>query len=65
MEKQPKRLVRPRQGRMIAGVGLAFANFFNIDVTVARALLVIIAIMGGPGLLLYLIFWVIIPSEQE
>ena len=31
-----KRLVRPRQGRSIAGVCLGFAEYFDIDVTVVR-----------------------------
>src|SRR5579863_5286361 len=31
-----KRLVRPRQGRKIAGVCLGFAEYFDIDVTLVR-----------------------------
>ncbi len=60
-----KRLVRPKQGRMIAGVCMAFANYFNIDVTVVRILWAILLLPGGlPGIVPYLILAVIIPSEQ-
>lgn len=59
-----KKLFRPGQGRMVAGVALAFANYFNIDVTLVRILFVLFALMGGPGLLLYVVCWIIIPTEQ-
>lgn len=59
-----KRLVRPKQGRMIAGVCAALANYFNIDVTIVRILWVILLLPGGlPGLLPYLVLALLIPSE--
>lgn len=59
-----KRLVRPKKGRKIAGVSLAFANYFEIDVTIVRLIWVLMFLPGGlPGLLPYLICWIIIPSE--
>jgi phage shock protein C len=60
-----RRLVRPRKGRMIAGVAQGFANYLTIDVTLVRLVWVFLLIPGGvPGLLLYLICWIIMPEEE-
>ncbi len=58
-----KRLVRPRQGRKIAGVCLGFAEYFDIDVTVVRLVWLIASFMTGIGLLSYPIAWIVIPEE--
>lgn len=61
-----KKLVRPKQGRMIAGVALAFARYFNIDITIVRLIWVFLLLPGGlPGVIPYLICWLVIPSEKE
>ena len=61
----PKRLIRPIQGRRLAGVAAAFANYFNLDVVLVRVILALTLIPGGfPGLLIYLLCWLIIPSEE-
>lgn len=60
-----RKLVRPRQGRVFAGVCLALANYVNVDVTVMRIIWVILLLPGGlPGILPYLVLAVLIPSEQ-
>ena len=58
-----KRLVRPRQGRKIAGVCLGFAEYFDIDVTVVRLVWLIASFMTGIGLLSYPIAWIVMPDE--
>jgi phage shock protein C len=58
-----KRLVRPRQGRKIAGVCLGFSEYFDIDVTVVRLVWLIGAFMTGIGLLAYPIGWIVMPEE--
>ena len=60
-----KKLIRPIKGRRFAGVAVAFANYFNIDVTLVRVILALTLIPGGfPGLIIYLLCWLIIPSEE-
>ena len=60
-----KRIVRPKQGRKIGGVAAAFANYFNIDVTLVRIIWILLLLPGGlPGLLPYLICWILIPAEK-
>ncbi len=57
------RLVRPREGRKIAGVCLGVAEFFDLDVTLVRVLWLITAVMTGIGLLSYPIAWIVMPEE--
>lgn len=65
MKSNVKKLVRPRSGRILGGVAIGLANYFNIDVTLVRLIWVFLFIPGGlPGLLPYLIMWVVIPSEE-
>lgn len=60
-----KKLIRPKQGRVVAGVALAIANYFNIDVTLVRLGWVILLLPGGlPGFVPYIICWLVIPSEK-
>lgn len=60
-----KRLTRPKEGRVFGGVCLAFANYFNIDVVLIRIIWVLLLLPGGfPGLLPYIICWIIIPEEK-
>lgn len=60
-----KKLVRPLKGRMVAGVAMGLANYFNIDVTLVRLGWLFLLLPGGlPGLIPYLICWIVIPSEN-
>lgn len=58
-----KRLVRPRNGRKVAGVCLGFAEYFDIDVTLVRIVWLVCAIFGGFGFIGYGIAWVVMPEE--
>jgi phage shock protein C len=59
-------LRRSRSDRKIAGVVGGLAKYFNIDPTLARVLYVVISIVSAafPGILVYLLLWVIIPKEE-
>lgn len=57
-----KRLYRSRRERMIAGVAGGIAEYFEIDPAIVRLIWVLLALPGGvPGILLYLIAWLVIP----
>jgi len=58
-------LVRPREGRMIAGVAQGFANRYDIPVVWVRILLVLLSFGGGLGVALYAAGWFLIRSEEE
>ncbi|WP_433300769.1 PspC domain-containing protein [Actinoplanes sp. CA-030573] len=58
-------LVRPKQGRYVAGVCAALARATNTDPVLWRVLIAVLGILSGVGVLLYLIGWLIIPAEGE
>jgi len=62
--KTQKKLSRPIEGRKIAGVCLAFANYFDIDVTLVRLLFAFMLIAGGSGFIFYLVSWILIPESN-
>jgi phage shock protein C len=57
-----KRLVRPTTDRMIAGVAAGLANYMNMDPTIVRLLFVLLGLAGGPGILIYIIMWIVMPE---
>lgn len=61
-----KKLIRPIKGRKIAGVCIGLANYFKVDVTFVRLIWVFLLIPGGiPGILPYVVCWIVIPSEEN
>lgn len=58
-----KKLYRSREDRVIAGVAGGLAEYFNIDSTLVRIIIVILAIWGGFGLIAYIIGAIVIPEE--
>jgi len=60
-----KKLYRSRKQQLLGGVCAGIANYFNIDVTLVRLIWVVVGLIGGSGLLAYIIAWIIIPLEPE
>jgi phage shock protein PspC (stress-responsive transcriptional regulator) len=60
-----KRLLRIRQGRMVAGVCTGLAAYFGVDVNLVRLAFGVFTVFYGLGILLYLIAWVILPEDNE
>jgi phage shock protein C len=60
---QKHRLYRSTDDKMIAGVCGGLADFFGLDVSLVRLLLVIMGLLGGHGVLVYLILWIIVPKQ--
>lgn len=58
-----KRLCRSRQNRTLAGVCGGIAEFLGWDPTVVRVLWIVLTLVGGSGILLYLIFWLVMPES--
>lgn len=64
MSNQKKALRRSRTDRMLAGVCGGLAQFFGISAFWFRLGMVIAFIPGGvPGILIYLLLWIMIPAE--
>jgi phage shock protein C len=62
------RLLRPPKGspdRKIAGVCAAFAEYFDLDVTLIRVVWVLVVLCAGTGLLAYVIAWIAVPEAPR
>lgn len=59
-------LRRSREHRMIGGVIGGLAEHFGLNVTVLRILYVVVSILSVafPGILVYLLLWVVVPLEE-
>ena len=58
-----KRLYRSSQDQMLAGVCGGIAEYFGIDSTVVRVAWVIFSLMGGSGLIAYIIAAILMPKD--
>ncbi|MFI5275398.1 MAG: PspC domain-containing protein [Candidatus Saccharimonadales bacterium] len=59
-----KKLYRSRKNRMIAGVCGGLAEYFHIDPVIVRLIALFLLLPGGaPGLLPYLILWILVPEN--
>ena len=58
-----KKLVRPSDDRVIAGVCSGLGHYFGIDPTIVRILFVLFAIFVGGGILVYIILWIVMPQD--
>jgi phage shock protein PspC (stress-responsive transcriptional regulator) len=56
-------LVRPREGRMIAGVCAALAKRFDMDPSTMRVIFLVSCLLPGPQFLLYIALWILVPAE--
>ncbi len=60
----PKRLVRSRDDRWIAGVCGGVARYAGIDANLVRLLVVLGTILGfGSLILVYVVAWIVMPEE--
>ncbi len=66
METQRPRLRRSRKDRMIAGVCGGIAEWMGWDPTVVRLSYVLLSILSAafPGILVYLIIWLVAPPAD-
>lgn len=56
-------LVRPRNGRMLAGVCAAFTQAYGWDISLVRVIAtVILFVSAGTAAIAYFIMWIVIPE---
>ena len=60
-----KRLFKSKNDKKICGVCGGVANYFNLDSTVVRLAWVAFTLLGGSGILAYIIAAIVIPEEPE
>ena len=58
-------LVRPRQGRVLAGVCAGLGRRFGISPGIARLLFVVVLlVLPGSQILIYPVLWILMPDEE-
>lgn len=57
-----RRLTLSAEDKKIAGVCGGIAQYFDIDPTLVRVIAVVLAFIGGGGILAYLAAWIIMPA---
>lgn len=62
---ETRKLQRSTSNKMIAGICAGIGKYFNLDPTIIRVLYVLMVFFAGFGILLYLILWLVIPSESQ
>jgi phage shock protein C len=60
---ESKKLTRSTSDRMVAGVAGGLARYFDIDPVLVRLAFVALTLAGGPGLILYIILWIVMPED--
>ena len=60
---ETRKLYRSMSNKMLGGVSAGLGEYLNIDPTIIRLGFVALALMGGPGIVVYLIMWLIVPPE--
>ena len=60
-----RRLERSRTNRVIAGVCGGLGEYLDIDATFVRVAMVVLTLVGGAGILIYIVLLVLMPLPGE
>lgn len=60
-----KKLKRSTSDTVIAGVCGGIGNYLDVDPVIVRIVLVMFTLLGGAGLLFYVVCWICMPSDAE
>lgn len=58
-----KKLYKSKNDKMICGVCGGIAEYFNVDSTLIRLLLILLGCTAGSGVMAYIIAAIVIPME--
>jgi len=60
-----KQLYRTKKNSIIAGVAAGIADYFDVDPIIVRAIFIISTFAWGMSIVIYLVLWIIVPSETK
>lgn len=62
-----RKLIRSRRDRKIAGICAGMGQYLELDTSLVRILWVLVTFAVGffPGLIAYIVAWIIVPEEPE
>lgn len=56
-------LVRPRRGKVVAGVCSGLARRFGLSTRAVRFAFVVSCLLPGPQFVAYVVLWIVVPKE--
>jgi phage shock protein C len=60
-----RRFARFSADKKIAGVCAGVARYFDLDASLVRAVWLLCVLLGGTGLIAYIVLWIIMPLDPE
>lgn len=60
-----KRLYRSTTDRQVAGVCAGLGDYFNVDVSLIRLAAILLTVLGGPGVIIYVVLWIVMPEGDS
>ncbi|UXX78989.1 PspC domain-containing protein [Reichenbachiella carrageenanivorans] len=64
-DEEVKKMFRDPDHQVLGGVASGIAAFFGTDITLVRLLFVVSIFLGGTGVILYIILWMITPVAKS
>ena len=65
MSASSKRLYRSRKNKVLGGVCGGLGEYFDIDPSLIRLIWLLVVFMGGSGVLIYIILWIVLPEGEN
>ncbi len=65
MINQQRRLYRNQTNKVIAGICSGIAEYLNVDATVVRLVWILLTLLGGAGIIAYILAYFIIPIKPD
>jgi phage shock protein PspC (stress-responsive transcriptional regulator) len=63
--REPRRAFRVPEERVLGGVAAGVGRHLGVDTLLARAVFVVLALLGGFGVLVYGALWVLLPERDD
>ena len=60
-----KKLYKDKKNAMLSGVCAGVAKYFDMDPTIIRLIWVFVTLVGGSGLVAYVVCAIVIPDEPD
>lgn len=63
-DKVPRKLYRDMDNKGVAGVCAGLAQYFELDVTIIRIIMLVALLMGTSGFWIYVVLWIAVPKAE-
>lgn len=64
-KRRYRKMYRDPDNRIVGGVCSGLSAYMNIDPVFLRIITIVLTIFGGSGLIIYIIFWIILPEANS